>query len=313
MNRLLGSFVLVASLLNCGLAQYTDYTFASGRGIGSTGSATVKPKPERIRLLMWVQAQGVDAKTAITALSEHKSRVKADLEKMKAESKSIEFSSVRLSAGTGDENQERQMAYMRRMMMQQNGDDVEMPEMPTIYTAICALKAEWPLPAGAGEAVALLPATLKQQIQKRDFAGEKNTPELDESAQERMEEMQAMMEDEYGGGFYGGSDEGDATVIYFVATISKEERQKALKKAFAEAKEDAEELAAAGGLKLSKLESVGVYANDDFDLTSYSRYGYQEQKTYPSSFLSPGKNSVFATTIDSLEKSYVVSMSHSLE
>lgn len=277
-------------------------------GVSAIGSKSIDVKPNRLRLVMWVQAQGKDAKAAITSLNAHKQRVSSELETMKADVASIRFSPTTLASGAGDNPQQQQMRRIQMQMRGMSGDN-KAPEFPETFTAKCALSAEWPLPVTEGDALALLPATLTEQIEKRDFMGKKNVPELDAKAKEQLAEMQAMMEDQYG--YYGSEEGAKGTTIYFVGDLPEEELKGAVKSAFEAADKKVQFLAEAAGLKLAKLKTMAV-SPDESELQQVY-YGYQRPEEYPSNFTEAGENSVIATSLAGLKKKVQVIVVYSVE
>lgn len=232
-------------------AQVT--TTSRGNGIAATGAGVVELEPQRLRLNMWVQAQGTDAKSAVKSLAAHKERVEQALAAMNADPESIRFSATRLSTGS-DQPEEMQPA-LRMMRSQLGGPAIDLEQVPSVYTAKAALQAEWPLPTTDRDALAILPQGLLDQIKNRDLAGEENKPELSEEEQERFDEMQAMMEENFGGYPFGAETDAGPNVV-FVAAVDRQQRLDATKQAFQRAEESAGLIAAAAAMKLGPLQSV---------------------------------------------------------
>lgn len=288
--------------------------FGDSDGISSVGTQLLKLKPSRLRLVMWVEAKGSDPKAAVTSLNAHKTRVQTELEAMKADASSIRFTATQLSTGGADPNQQQRMRYMQEQMREQGNE----MELPTVHTARAALSAEWALPVQEGDALALLPATLQEQIDKRDFAGKNNTPKLDAQAQEKMEELQAMMEDQYGG-YYDSSESGTVPTIYFVASIPPDEVKQSVAKAFELAASKAKLLAEAAGAQLGKLKSVRTASSDDMsayaasmDPYAYSPYG-RGMSGLPAELVRSNESTVVSPSIDNLQVNIGVIVTYSLE
>jgi uncharacterized protein YggE len=308
MKLLLGSLALALVAI-----ALTNSLAAQEAGLSTAATETITIKPQRIRLSMWVKSQGSDMKSALKVLNDHKVRVRKDLLAMKADEASISFSATRLAEGSTA--QDPNMARYQQMMIMQmraNGGDAEVPKMPVIFTATAALKAEWTLPVQEGDALAILPASLKQQITARDLAGENNKPELDEEQQERMEELQAQMDDQYGG-YYGSDESSQGPLIQFVADVSDEQIQVATKAAYAAAVKKAESLVAAVGLKLGGLRTVSNHSSDSayLDQTRYyaAQYGGSE---LPNSHEGMSENTITAENVDELVMAVTVSVSYAI-
>jgi uncharacterized protein YggE len=233
-------------------AQYL--TEAAGQGIVATGSGRVSLEPRRLELIMRVQAQGTDAKSAAKALMTHKDRVRKDLVEMNADADTIHFTATRFDSGQSDERG--QMMTIMRRQMRMEGLTMETVGT-TIVTASAGLRVQWVLPKIDAEALAILPHGLMEQVTSRDLAGKNIEPELDEDARESLQQFQETMEENFGGYGFSSSGEGrNQPRIVFVADITDKQRQQAMEQAFAKARGSAELIAKAVGVKLGKLKSV---------------------------------------------------------
>jgi uncharacterized protein YggE len=287
------------------VAQVADSGAPHGIVVSATESVALKP--ERLRLTMWIKAQGNDAKSAIVALAAHKERVAKELESLKADKESLVFSSTRVTEGGGDANQRRMMQMQMRAMS--GGRSSEKAEMPTLVTATCAVRADWPLPVQEGDALAMLPAALKEQIAARDLVGEKNKPKLSDAEQEKMEEISAMMEESYS--FYEeGSSKGPA--IVFLATVNDETTKSATEAAFKKALKKAEMMSDATGLKLGKL--LGVTATTgNVSPEEYYSGGYGVKQATPEALRDKGTPLVSDEFADQLTLSATVVVTYAIE
>lgn len=284
---------------------------AQEAGISTSASENISLKPQRIRLTMWVKAQGIDLKSALKSLNEHKARVQKDLVIMKADEASIVFSASRLSEGTGaqDPNAARYQQIVIRQLRASGGN----VKMPPVFTATAALKAEWTLPVQEGDALAILPASLKQQIVARDIAGENNKPELDENQQEQLAELKAQMEEQYGG--YSGSDDSEqGPSIVFVADATDEQIQAATKAAFEAAVRKAESLVEAIGLKLGELRSVSRTTSNSEDYRLQAAYygSLYGNSQIPSSLSETTESTISGQSVDELFLPVTVAVSYAI-
>lgn len=258
-------FVVFVSLCTDRIAWAQPGAPGSTAGITVAATESVPVKAERLQLVMIMKAKGADPKSAVMALSEHKQRVQKELEAMKAEKQSIEFTPSRLSNEGTEGNQMQQMQIRMQMQMGQPGAAVAKAPVPTVHTAVCAMKAEWALPSSDGDALALLPATLKEQIKARDLAGENNKPKLSKAAQEQLEELEGMVAESYS---YSSSAEQQSLTIQFVAAIPEDAKKKAIAAAFAKATKEADALAQSTGQKRGKLLSL---TTDNAMTTAYTQ------------------------------------------
>lgn len=303
------TIVVCCIAMYSGTAQAQSLMSSDARGLSSSATETITVKPAKIRLLMWIKAQGKDAKSAILALNGHKEKVRKELASMKAEADSVAFSPSRI--GSGNSNQEQRMIQMQMRAMRGGGNATPTPA-PKIVTATCALKAEWALPVQEGDALAILPATLKEQIGARDLAGDKNKPELSESEQEQMDEMQKMMEEQMGG-YYSSEDEGNGPTIKFVGTAEPADISAATKKAFESAVAKAKTVSESTGVKLAKLSTVATQSNNAFeDMRRFSSYSNYENQM-PAMFENGSENEVSSDSASDLKYSVIIGLVYDIE
>ena len=228
---------------------------------------------------------------------------------MKAMKESIAFSATRVSDGDGDPNASQMRSMQMQMMRAQGGGATEMPAPPKVFTATCALKAEWPLPVKEGDALAMLPASLKEQIATRDLAGEKNKPELSEADREQFEEMQAAMAERYS---YQSND-AQGPQITFIALVNDDMNKRATEAAFKKAAKEAATLGAASGLKLGKLNQLSI-SNPSVDRSVFYPSGaYGNQQAIPASLLGDQTAIVSDSNPDELSLTVVVTTSYAIE
>ncbi len=266
----LAGIVLLIGLLSP--AMTVAQSSSMPEGIVARGPAVVTVEPSALRLTMPIQAQGKDAKSAVLSLTAHKQRVRKELGEMNADTDSIEFTSTQLSSGGNENSEQRQYMQMMQMMQRQMGQAApDMDSVPTVYTATTSLKVDWPLPTKDADALSLLPQGLRDQISQRDFKGEKNKPEIDEESLEKMKEMQAMMDENYGYSMDGSNSGGPS--ILFVGKVGDEQRREAMKSAIEKAKKSAGMTAEALDVKLGKLKTLWPTENrSSSGSSSYSAY-----------------------------------------
>ena len=272
--------------------------------INGAATESVPLKPEKLRLVMWVQAKGKDPKSAITALNEQKARVKKDLESMKADSESVQFSASRVAS---DETGNQQRALMRMQM--QGRPNAKAAKPPAVFLARSAVKAEWALPVSEGDALAILPANLLDQIKSRDLEGKNVKPMLDGDAQEQLDEMESMMQEQY----YGSNPDANGPRILFVARIPSDVREKAFQNAFKNATEDAQMLSKASSIKLGKPIGISKTPSPyDYALSSYGR-GYMDPTSMPAGFIDDSEEIVTASQPDELFFRVTVTIAYASE
>jgi uncharacterized protein YggE len=241
--------LIIAALVTLTLAL--PASAESTGAIHASGQHEIKLAPQKLRLSLHIRAEGADAKSAVEAFVKHKDRIKKDLLEMKAEEASIVIDAPTL-AQTVPGIPAEYSAYAARYLPPPVPGEAARPNVPKVFVATSQVKAEWPLPTTDADALALIPETLKEQIKTRDLAGEKNKAKLDSSQQEKLEELQAAMRENYAA---STEDSHDFTVA-FVAKVDEESRKAAIKAAYDRAFAQAETLAAVTSHKLGNLVSL---------------------------------------------------------
>jgi uncharacterized protein YggE len=223
--------------------------------VHASGEHQFTLEPQKLRLTLALKAEGTDAKSAIEAFLTHKERVKTELVAMKADPESIEFGATQISSGVGGMPAEME-GYQAQIIARISGSqpNLDAASVPKVYRAAAQVRAEWALPTTDADALALLPETLKEQVTARDLAGEKNKANLDEKQQEKLEELQAAMQENMG--YYSGSDETPPFAVLFVAKVDDEARRQALKSAYDSAVARADMLASVSGHKRGELVAL---------------------------------------------------------
>lgn len=265
-------------------------------GITATGSAQVDLEPKKLRLNMWIEAKGKDAKSAAKALASHQERVREDLIAMNAKAETIRFSTTRFKSGQSEEQ-----SAMQMMQLQMESSPLGLDEqdaLPDIVTARSALQVDWELPTTDRHALAILPEGLKEQIVKRDLAGKENQPNLTEEQLERLNEMAAMMQETITSYGYGGSSDPSEPQIAYVAEADPEQRRAAIKEAFDQARQSAELIAAAAGIEMGALRSIAInqQQSEMMQAIRYASYGGSDEQ--PFATVSPAE--VTSPTLDEL-------------
>jgi uncharacterized protein YggE len=276
-----------ASALLCGVPQADAQLPAKPASIHATGQHELKLPPQKLRLTLSIRAEGVDAKTAIESFLAHKERVKKELVAMKAEEASIDFGATQLSNGVAGMPAEMQ-GYESRFIAQvtRSSPNINAAEIPKLYQAVARVRAEWPLPTTDSDALALLPETLKEQVKARDLAGEKNKAKLDGRQQEKLEEIQAAMQENMG--YQSDSDQAAPFTVLFVAKVDDESRKKAFKAAYDRAVARAEMLSTVAGYKMGDLISLRcndapVVGTDELESVYNSPYAAYAANRLPGS------------------------------
>lgn len=278
-------------------------------GLTATATESVAVSPQYLRLVMKVQASGKDSKTAIKALNDHKESVRKSLVEMNAKVESIRFSATGIEDGMN-----RNVMNMVRSMRMRGGpfggsedEEEESPQLQ-INTASCMVTSQWALPAAEGDALALLPAMLRQQIAARDLEGKKLKPELEDEQMELFEQMAKAMQQQLS---YGGEEAG-AIRIEYVAQVTDDTSRQTLAKAFESAKSRAKMLSAAAGVALGKLHTV-TSSDSTPERMQYSVYARSMGEGLSDDFLGDQAHLVASPTVDGLKHTASVWLTFSLE
>lgn len=270
MNRFSCLDVVVMMALTLGGAANLDAqpygpTQTPDSGITGSGTETLLRQPEILRMQIQLSAKGKNAEEALAKLKSLRENVKQKVEKLGPVAESVSIGAPKIA---GADSSQGQMQRMVRQQLQGGGKKKSDDKMaPVSVTA--TLKAEWKLDGADADSMIVSASELQAKIEAADLAGSKESKEAsEEEEEEASEEAQSMrfMENMYSG--QGGAAPGMPSFTY-VAMIPTEDVSKALKAAFAKAKQNAERTAEATGEKLGALRSathmaVGVGENDPY-------------------------------------------------
>lgn len=287
--RLVSACVLVACLAwSCPqvVGQSAEPT------VEGTGTAAIDLQPQVLRLQLKIMAAGKDIQQALSSLQARQDKIRAKLVELGASEASIKFSHMNVSS-----NQEDRQRKMQRMIMQRMHGGGGMPAAsqpvasPTQVTI--TVKAEWPLKAAEPSQALALAEGLQQKIKAEDLAGKKDLEKLSAADQESLEEsaegqmaMSEMNPDENDG----------APTIFYVCKVSKKDEAAAMAQAFAKAQSQAEQMAAAAGMKVGPIrqlrsnpETSAFNRLMEFGGMSGGPYGYRMMQQLEQARSEPGE------------------------
>ena len=241
--------------------------------VNGTGSAEVKQLADTLRVSVQIRAEGKDVREALAKLKERQATLKAGVEKLKADPKSVKFGPANELAAGGDPNRARMEMMRQRMGARAKRGKKEAPKAPTV-TLSSTLTAEFPIKAADADELLVKGKALEDEIKAADLGGAKAAEakaKTDEDEETKEEEMMMQM----GMGNDGEAKPGEATFVY-ARRISNEDRAKLLAEAFGKAKTDASRLAQAAGRELGTLRTLTENANtgNEEDYDSYQRQQY---------------------------------------
>ena len=249
---------------------------ASPGSVSGEGVVTLERPPSRMRMTIELRETGPSTKEALSKLSERKEAATLQLGTLNVEKKSIQFG----KPGLVEENNS-QRQQMEALIQQRVARGLSVPkglQMSKSVKVSCQLTAEWPITAKTAEQLLIQAKELQERIKKADLAGLKEPKKLSPEEAELAEELEAMGSDRY----YDDSEAkpGEPQFVY-LAEISDDELNEAMKKAFAQAKRKAERLAVAAGANLGNLASLKQLDSvSDYD--DYRYYDPAARRLMPS-------------------------------
>ena len=257
-----------------GIAEYAAMQGAGRPAISASGTSIVQRKPTQLRLYMQLQVKGKTLDDALAKLKERREAATAQLETLKADKKSIVFGAP--SVGAQQSSRRQQIEAMVMAQMRSRGKKAPKGlKVPQTVTLTCTLTAHWPLEAQSPEQLLLLTQGIQEKIKAADLSGSKEAEKLSPEEEEFEEEATQMM-NQYN---EEAKSAGQANFV-FVAILPKEEREKAMAEAFANAKKQAAELAKAAGVNIGPLVGLsghcGGQSNFGGGFNSYDPSGRME-------------------------------------
>jgi len=285
---------------------------ASPGSVMGTGSVSTPLQPTTLRMHIELQAEGKTLQEALLNLKDRREAALVQLEKLKADAKSAKFKNPQRSM---DESARRRaMEQMVRSRMR--GRTGSQPAAPTSQTLSTVLTIDWPLPAQSPEDCLVVVESLREKVVAANLGGAKAAQERTPEEEELAEETIMLGSDSFG----EEAPKPGTPQFVFVASITAEQKQKAMSEAFTEAKEQAEALAVAAGTKLGPLVGLNGNVNSQAANMVYDSFSYQQQQYLQrlmgsSRYGVPGdeKGEVTAMTPEALRFTAVVMASFALQ
>lgn len=280
-------------------------------GIQTTGSSTIQVTPTKLRLTLTMQAEADNAKNAINLLKDHKQKVLVSLAEMKADEKSVQFSSTRLEQNDGFPANYPSPAVRARILQQANNRGVDPDDLPVIFVAKADLQVDWQLPTSDPDAIALLTSALKEQAVEKDLIGKNINSDVSDELRDKLDSLQQLAMQQ--GYYMDSSVSGGSLNINLVGEVTTEQRQGAIKAAYTEAIAKAQDIVTATGQKLAKIVAIRESESSSVlpTQTIQNAYGQTIQSTAPSKPLD--RNAVLGNDVDSLRKTITVTVVHAIE
>ena len=260
--------------------------------VTATGSATIELSPERLRVKFRSHGEGATIKDAFAALRKQSDKDKAFLRSLEADPESIRTGLPKLHLAS-EVSQHKQMLDM---LMRDGGvlgggglfqvaeaveaapaGEAARDELRKFVTS-AEISAEWPLKTQGIEELWFLREGISEKLKLRDAGGFLRINGL---TAEQLDSIEGQLEENMMGmgleQVYAGAQ------FRFVAAIPKQRRQLAMKQAFRNAKQNAEEIATSAGRALGPLLTVAASDQTEFVMAQYSfAFGQQNDENVDS-------------------------------
>lgn len=241
--------------------------------VSASGSGMITLAPQRMRIELVISAKAPSLEEALALLEEKSKAAREQAQKLGAIEDSISMSVVK----TGNSDQRAQMARMVQQQLRQGGDKQD-EKKDAEAEVVVSLTADWSLSESDTGKKLKQAMDLQKQIKEADLAGHKKESKGSEEEEEEAEESDGGMAAlGYVNRMYGGQESaipGQPNFV-FVAIITPDERAKAVREAFTEARDQAVQLTEAAGVQLGSLRSLSSTATgggDDDDMIRAMRY-----------------------------------------
>jgi hypothetical protein len=259
--------------------------------VTATGSATIELSPERLRVKFRSHGEGAAIKDAFAALRKQADKDKAFLRSLEADPESIRTGVPKVQSAS-EASQQKQML---NVLMQNGGfgggmggggffqvaEAIEVAPAGKAdkdglrkFVTSAEISAEWPSKTQGVEELWVQREELSDKLKQRDVGGFLRINGL---TAEQLDGIQVQLDENMMGmGFeqvYAGAQ------FSFVAAIPKQRRLLAMKQAFRNAKQNAEEIAASADRSLGPLLTVGAIDQTEYIMAQYAfAYGQQNDE-----------------------------------
>lgn len=235
----------------------------TGEMVSGTGTAVVQKFPTTMRMTMHIPSKGKNLEEALADLNQRRQAAFAELEKLGAKKESLRLSvpSVTLMDAQTRRQFEQMMVVSSRPTRGRSAGD-KTPKAPETVMLHAGLTAEWPVEAKNTEGLFVAVHQLREKIDAAKWAASPPavapSPERQTSPALEITPEQAVpvTVSEMGEDMPGASPENPTPTFVFVATITDEERQKALGQAVEKAKGDAARVAQSAGARVGPLVAI---------------------------------------------------------
>lgn len=243
MSRRSIAVLVMLFLLQSDIVCSQPPTVQSSRTVASTGQATLRVSPDRMRMALEIVGRGNDVPTATASLKERTKAAQAQLKQFQAIADSIQIHPMQVDDGQSQQHQQ----LRERLMEGLNELERDTENLAPLVTVSTILTAEWKL-SSASEAERLAQVhDIQTRVRAADLSGRDDASGLPPESQELLEESM-MLSASYG---YGAEDTGPRFVFY--RNVSADQYAALLKTALQRATDRATLLAAAADLTIGEI------------------------------------------------------------
>ncbi|QDT33099.1 SIMPL domain-containing protein [Thalassoglobus polymorphus] len=258
---LLGSFAYLTS--PC-LAQIGEPD--SPGTITGTGKATLKVRPERMRLSIDLSSRGSEIDKAVKALQDRIDAARIQIKALGAIEETLQNTPPKID--TQKSLQHEQMRAQLAESLGRAGRSDDETDVDTLIIVSSSMSAEWDLAGLSDQELLVKSFTIQKQVRDAKLAKDDDKSQLSPEEQELLEEAQMF------GRYSSGSEDEDGPEFFFYSTVKKEDYESALKSAVSRAKKQASLLATSAGVELGGIQELRLGGEFDLGFEYSGGYGY---------------------------------------
>lgn len=236
--------------------------------VAGQGSASMSVAPETMRVLILLKAEGKSVEAAASAMEETLEAARLELTALGATKDSFKTDDLKVDTELGDK-----YSRLRSEMMSYGGGfggrgrpKMPEPKVSDVVRVKQYLAADWPLEK-SGVPLLAQSVDLGRKLKEIDFGGSSSNSDLSPEEAEMLEEAGMFMDEE---------EEDSGPKIFYIASITREQKNELQEEALQMAKSNAEEMAR---LVDKQIGDVLMIQSSDSDASPYnqiamSEYGY---------------------------------------
>jgi uncharacterized protein YggE len=235
------------------------------------GAGKIARPADTLRVQIDLLAKDKEPQQAVAKLKELREKASAKLIELSAAKESIKFNEPTINGP--ESNQQLQ----RMVMMRMRGGGFDEKKLAVLPVTVSVnVTADWPL-SGTPEELLLRCYELRKKIKAADVNASKAAAELSPEEQELMEELSDDNSDLPGAGKPGEPQ------FSYVIKLTAQERAKALKEAYENARAAAQRLAEAAGAKMGafpRMLSTAPNGTAQYQMAQYTMYQFEGEMPF---------------------------------